>query len=128
MIWRLGGALPLVAGLILGLACGASGEGGREVRIRQGQEGCSPRTVEASAGEKLNLLVTNESGKEPYEIEGEGGTKLEEVVVPEGKTREIGFDVPDEPGTYEIKCYIPGDIETIIEIKVQVGGVSQTPY
>lgn len=78
--------------------------------------------------EKLNLVVKNESGKEPYEVEGEGGTKLEEVVVPEGKTREVGFDVPDEPGTYEIKCYVPGDIETTIEITVKAAGATQAPY
>ena len=98
------------------IACGSSGEGGREVAITQGQEECTPKTIEATPGEKLNLVVTNESDKEPYELEGEGGAKLEEIVVPEGKTREVGFDVPEEPGSYELKCYVPGDIETIIEV------------
>jgi hypothetical protein len=28
--------------------------------------------------------------------------------------------VPDEPGNYEIKCYVPGDLETIIEVKAIV--------
>jgi len=98
-------------------ACGSSGEGGREVRIAQADHGCTPESVTATTGEKLNFVVTNESGKEPYEVEGEGGTELEEIIVPEGKTREVGYDVPDEPGTYEIKCYVPGDIETIIEVK-----------
>ncbi len=128
MIRRLIVPAALACTLVLGVACGSSGEGGREVRITQGENGCSPKTVEAAAGEKLNLVVTNESGKEPYEIEGEGGTKLEEVVIPEGKTREVGFDVPDEPGTYEIKCYVPGDIETTIEITVGAAGRTQTPY
>lgn len=98
-------------------ACGSSGEGGREVRISQGEDGCTPESVTATTGEKLNFVVTNESGKEPYEVEGEGGTELEEIVVPEGKTREVGFDVPDEPDTYEIKCYVPGDVATIIEVE-----------
>jgi uncharacterized cupredoxin-like copper-binding protein len=114
--------------LVIGVACGSSGEGRREVRITQGQDGCAPKTVEAAPGEKLNLVVTNQSDKEPYEVEGEGGTKLEEVVVPEGRTREVGFDVPDGPGTYEIKCYVPGDIETTIEINVKGAGATQTPY
>jgi hypothetical protein len=128
MIGRLAAPAALVSALALGVACGSSGEGGREVRITQGQDGCFPKTVEAAAGEKLNLVVKNESGKEPYEVEGEGGTKLEEVVVPEGKTREIGFDVPDEPGTYEIKCYVPGDVETTIEITVKAAAATQTGY
>ena len=117
MIVRLAlvGAVALVA---LSVACGSSGEGGREVRITQSQEECSPTVIEAAPGEKLNLVVTNDSDKEPYELEGEGGTKLEEIIVPEGKTREVGFDVPQDAGTYELKCYVPGDIETIIEVQV----------
>ena len=109
------GAVALVA---LSVACGSSGEGGREVRITQGQDECTPTTIEATPGEKLKLVVTNDSDKEPYELEGEGGAKLEEIVVPEGKTREVGFDVPEEAGSYELKCYVPGDTETIIEVVV----------
>jgi len=128
MIGRLAALVALVSALVLGVACSSSGEGGREVRITQGQDGCAPKTVEAAPGEKLNLVITNQSGKEPYEVEGEGGTKLEEIAVPGGKTREVGFDVPDDPGTYEIKCYVPGDIETTIEITVKAAGGTQTPY
>jgi hypothetical protein len=110
--------------IALSIACGSSGEGGRAVRITQGQEECTPTVIEAAPGEKLNLVVTNDSDKEPYELEGEGGTNLEEIIVPEGKTREVGFDVPEEPGTHEIKCYVPGDVETIIQ--VQVGAPAAT--
>ena len=106
-----------IAFAVLAIACGSSGEGGREVRITQSDDGCTPESVEATTGEKLNLVVTNESGKEPYEVEGEGDTPLEEIIVPEGKTREVGLIVPNEPGTYEIKCYVPGDLETIIELR-----------
>lgn len=120
--FALAGSAALIA---LSIACGSSGEGGREVRITQGQDECTPRTIDASPGEKLNLVVTNESDKEPYELEGEGGTKLEEIIVPEGKTREVGFDVPEEPGTHEIKCYVPGDVETIIEVKVNAPGATE---
>jgi Cupredoxin-like domain len=115
-----------VALVALCVACGSSGEGGREVSITQGQAECSPKVIEAAPGEKLNLVVTNDSDKEPYELEGEGGAKLEEIVVPEGKTREVGFDVPEEAGNYELKCYVPGDIETIIE--VVVGAESSPRY
>lgn len=113
----------------LAVACSSSGEGGREVPITQGQDGCTPETIDATPGEKLNLVVTNDSDKEPYEVEGEGGTALDEIIVPQGKTREVGFDVPDEPGTYEIKCYVPGDIETIIDVEVQAAaGTADTRY
>jgi hypothetical protein len=108
-------------------ACGSSGEGGREVRITQGQDECTPKSIDASPGEKLNLVVTNGSDKEPYELEGEGGTSLEEIIVPEGKTREVGFDVPEEAGSYELKCYVPGDIETIIEVQVNAPVATEDP-
>ncbi len=118
MIGRFLAPAALVAVVALSVACGSSGEGGREVRITQGQDECTPKTSEATPGEKLNLVVTNDSDKEPYELEGEGGAKLEEIIVPEGKIREVGFDVPEEAGSYELKCYVPGDIETIIEVVV----------
>jgi hypothetical protein len=113
---RAAAVAALISALVLGLACSSSGEGGREVAITQRDDGCSPKSVEATTGEKLNLVVTNESSKEPYEVEGEGGTPLEEIVVPKGKTREVGLSIPNEAKSYEIKCYVPGDVETIIEI------------
>lgn len=119
MIGRLAGVAAFAAVATIIAACGSSGEGGREVRITQGQEDCSPATIDATTGEKLKLIVSNESDKEPYELEGEGGANLEEIIVPEGKTREVGFDVPDDAGTYELKCYVPGDIETIIEVEAK---------
>jgi hypothetical protein len=124
VIQRLSAPAALAALIAVSVACGSSGEGRREVSITQGQEACTPKTITAAPSEKLNLVVRNDSNKEPYELEGEGGTKLEEIVVPEGKTREVGFDVPEEAGNYEIKCYVPGDVETIIE--VQVGAPAAT--
>lgn len=115
----LGVCLSLAALLVV--ACGASGVGGREIRITQTAEGCTPTSVEATAGEKLNLLVTNETG-DIYEIEGIEGTKLEEVIVPEGRTRSIGYQVPETGGVSKVKCYVPGGPATIIEI--QAGGTA----
>jgi hypothetical protein len=36
--------------------------------------------------------------------------------VPEGRTRTPGYRVPNEAGTYKIKCYVPGGPETVIEV------------
>jgi uncharacterized cupredoxin-like copper-binding protein len=106
------------------LGCGASGSGGREVDITQAKDGCTPTSIQAAAGEKLNLVVKNESG-EDYEIEGIDGAKLEEAIIPEGRTRSVGYDVPGSGGTTKLKCYIPGGVSTIIE--VQAGEGSTTP-
>ncbi len=99
------------------LACGSSGEGGRTVKILQSEDGCSPTSVDAAPGEKLDFVLTNDTGG-IYELEGEEGTEFEEVVVPEGKTRSAGFTAPDEEGAYPLKCYVPGGVETIIEVRV----------
>lgn len=102
-------------------ACGSSGAGGRAVNITQSDNGCTPTTIAATPGEKLKLVVKNGSGKD-YEVEGIEGTKLEEVVVPSGRTRTPGYTVPDGAGTHKIKCYVPGGVSTIIE--VQAGGTA----
>lgn len=102
--------------LVAAVACESSGAGGREVNITQSDEGCSPDRLDVTPGEKLKLVVKNESGSD-FEIEGVEGAKLEEVVVPSGRTREPGFRVPDdESGTYKLKCYVPGGTTTIIEL------------
>jgi uncharacterized cupredoxin-like copper-binding protein len=121
-----------LAGAVMGFgallaACGSSGAGGREVNITQADSGCTPAVIQATPGEKLKLVVKNESGKD-YEVEGIEGTKLEEVVVPSGRTRTPGYTVPDGAGTHKIKCYQPGGVSTIIE--VHAGGTAtgeQTP-
>ena len=104
--------------LALSFACDSSGEGGREITITQTAEGCTPESIDVTTGEKLKLTAKNETGN-IYEIEGENGTQLDEVVVPEGKTRSVGFTVPDEAGTYEVKCYQPGGVTTIIKLEAR---------
>ena len=116
-------AAGFAAGILM-TACGSSGAGGRPVDITQADQGCTPTTITATPGEKLKLVVHNTSGKD-YEVEGIDGTKLEEVVVPSGKIRTPGYDVPEEPGTHKIKCYVPGGVSTIIEVQAAAG--SGTP-
>ena len=101
--------------LALAAACGSSGSGGRQVDITQRDDGCTPASVAVVVGEKLKLVVTNESGKDS-EIEGVDGTSLEEVEIPEGKTRSAGYTVPNGAGTHKIKCYQPDGVSTIIEL------------
>ncbi len=60
-------------------------------------------------------MVKNTSSKD-YEVEGIEGTKLEEIVVPAGRTRTPGYTVPGV-GAHKIKCYVPGGVSTIIEVQ-----------
>ncbi len=108
--------------LALFAACTSSGAGGREVNITQRDDGCTPASVKVQPGEKLKLVVKNESKKD-YEVEGIEGTKLEEIVVPEGRTRSPGYTVPGAAsGTYKLKCYVPGGVSTVIELVAGGGG------
>lgn len=118
---RIIGALTALSIATLAVSCTSSGAGGREVTITQRDDGCTPTRIEATAGEKLKLVVKNESGDD-YEVEGIDGTKLEEVVVPKGRTRTPGYSVPDGGGTFKIKCYVPAGTSTIIEIVAGAGG------
>jgi plastocyanin len=103
------------AALALFAACGSSGAGGREIDITQRDDGCTPTAVSVSPGEKLNFVVKNDSSKDS-EIEGVEGTSLEELEIPEGKTRSAGYDVPKGAGTHKVKCYQPDGVSTIIEL------------
>jgi uncharacterized cupredoxin-like copper-binding protein len=107
-----------LAGLLAAAACSATGGGGREVQITQEESGCTPASVSVKPGEELKLVVKNAAGKD-YEIEGIEGTALEETIVPEGRTRSMGYTVPDKAGVYKLKCYVPGDVSTIIELRAE---------
>lgn len=113
--------LCLALAAIAAAACSSSGAGGREIDVTQSDDGCSPATIEATPGEKLNLKVKNDTSKD-YEVEGIEGTNLEEVIIPGDRTREVGYNVPDGGGTFKIKCYVPGGTSTIIEVRAGVGG------
>ena len=104
--------------LAVAIACSTGAAGGREVRITQQDDGCTPATVSVRPGEKLKLVVKNDAGKF-FEIEGIEGTALEEVIIPEGRTREMGYTVPKKQGVYKLKCYSPGDVTTIIELQAE---------
>lgn len=114
----------LAAGaLLLASAC-SSGGGGREVPITATDDGCTPATIEAKAGEKLTFVVRNDA-KSDRELEGIEGTRLEEILVPAGRTRKVNYTVPASAGAQKLKCYVPGGPSTIIELQVE--GASTEP-
>jgi len=96
-------ALPLLA------ACSQSGGGStaaavESIAVTVNDQGCSPSTIEASAGE-LVFAVTN-GGTEAGEFEVLEGTQvLDEVenIVP-SVTQNLTITL--EPGSYELICYL----------------------
>lgn len=113
--------VPLALGLTLlvplAAACGDDSGPRRTVQIVQADDGCTPASIDLATGEAVTFEVRND-GKKDREVEGIDGTKLDEVLVPSGRTRNISYDAPSSPGTVKVKCYIPGGNSTIIELKV----------
>ncbi|MEP6871231.1 MAG: cupredoxin domain-containing protein, partial [Anaerolineaceae bacterium] len=131
-------ARPLILGFVpfilasLAVACGSDdGLPRRVITITQTDDGCGPASIELATGEKVQFEVKND-GKKDREIEGVDGTKLEEVLVPSGRTRNLDYTAPGSAGAGKIKCYIPGGNTTIIELaiagdaKTSAGGIHAT--
>lgn len=113
--------------LVFVSACASSGSGGRRVEITQTDDGCSPAAVPVRPGEKLNLVLKNVSSSDVYELEGIDGTKLEEVVVRKGKSLSVGYTVPSGAGVHKLKCYVPAETSTIIELVAGDAGSTVPP-
>lgn len=100
-------------------ACGSDDSGDRRViQITQSDDSCSPAAIDLAQGEKVKFEVKNE-GKKDQEVEGIDGTKLEELLIPSGKTRSINYTAPREPGEQKVKCYAPGGASTILTLNVK---------
>ncbi len=98
------------------IACGDSGSG-RQIQVTQTDDGCTPEAIDLQTGEHVTFVVKNDGDKD-HEVEGINGTKLDEVLVPSGRTRNIGYGAPNEAGTATIKCYIPGGSTTLITLNI----------
>ncbi len=108
-------SLSLAAATVV-TAC-SDGEPRRVIQISQSNDACSPLEIGVRTGEKVKFEIKNESSKD-REVEGIEGTKLEEVLVPAGKTRSVNYTAPKQEGTQKLKCYTPGGASTIIEVTV----------
>ncbi|HEX6032684.1 MAG TPA: cupredoxin domain-containing protein [Tepidiformaceae bacterium] len=107
-------ALPLS---VTAAACDSDGGDRRVIQIVQTNDSCTPETVQVATGEKVRFEVRNDGSKDK-EVEGIEGMKLEELLVPAGRTRNLNYTAPDQAGTEKLKCYIPGGASTIIEVQV----------
>ena len=96
-------ALPLLAACSLN-GGGSPAAGGESIAVTVNDQGCTPGTLEATAGE-LVFAVTN-GGTDAGEFEVlQGDTVIDEVenIVP-GVTQNMTVTL--EPGTYELICYL----------------------
>ncbi len=119
-------ALLAALGLaLLASACSSDSGDRRVIQITQHDEGCTPTTIDLKTAEDVTFEVKND-GKKDREVEGIDGTKMDEVLIPSGKTRNISYSAPSEPGTAKIKCYVPGGDSAIIELHVSGDGANSS--
>lgn len=93
---------------ILGLALTAcsTASSGREITIEMTDFALNPVQVEVKAGEKITWVLVNNSGSD-HEFESDAG-KLEEILVPGGKTKRVNWTAPNKAGSYEFECDMAG--------------------
>lgn len=101
-------------------ACSGGGDA-RTIAVTIDEQACAPATIDAKPGERLALEVTNRASAD-REVEGIDGTKLNETLIPAGRSRTLHYTVPDGDGTHRLKCYQPGGPTTIIEITASAEG------
>lgn len=100
-------------------SCGGDdGADRRVIQIIQTDDSCTPESIDLAAGEKVKFEIKNDGSKDK-EVEGIEGTKLEEVLIPSGKTRSLNYTASKDAGTAKVKCYVPGGSSTIIALNVR---------
>ncbi|TAJ20800.1 MAG: hypothetical protein EPO65_02785 [Dehalococcoidia bacterium] len=119
---RLGGkhvqgvfAVAAVTALLLG--CSSDKGERRTIAVSANSEACTPARIEVKSGERVAFEVKNGSTGD-REFEGIDGTKIDEVLVPAGRTRTINYTVQESTTPLKVKCYIPGGPTTLIELVV----------
>lgn len=116
-----------VAVLVMGLSLllTACGGGGTTVNVTVTDFAYDPSTITVSAGDTINLHVTNKGSVEhefaimklgtsvtpPFGDKDEGNIYWELDEIQSGTTKSDTFTAPSEPGEYEIVCGLAGHIE-----------------
>jgi len=116
-----------VAVLVMGLSLllSACGGGGTNVNVTVTDFAYDPSTITVSAGDTINLHVTNKGAVEhefaimkldtsvtpPFGDKDEGNIFWELDEIQSGMTKSDTFTAPSEPGEYEIVCGLAGHIE-----------------
>jgi uncharacterized cupredoxin-like copper-binding protein len=114
-------AAAFAGAAVLSTACGSDSGDRRVIDITQVDGSCEPASINVEPGEKVTFRVDNQSKKDK-EVEGIEGAKVEEILVPSGKVRNVNYTAPKDAGTDKIKCYTPGADSTIIAVNIGEGG------
>jgi uncharacterized cupredoxin-like copper-binding protein len=123
----LASSLPLLA-LLVFAGCSLTSVGsGQEMRVTAAERGgtmsLKPEVITVRVGAEVTFAVENE-GSQDHEFESpEAG--IEEILIPPGRTRRVGWTAPSEPGVFPVYCDLPGHREAGMELTLQVVASAQ---
>ncbi|HXG41795.1 MAG TPA: cupredoxin domain-containing protein [Dehalococcoidia bacterium] len=112
---------PVLLVTALAMACGSPS--GREIQVvaaerPDGSMYYEPAQITVRPGERVVFVITNR-GSQDHEFESDEAG-IEEVVVPPGRTRRVGWRAPSQPGSFPAYCDLPGHREAGMELTVVV--------
>ncbi|MGE5675812.1 MAG: cupredoxin domain-containing protein [Mycobacterium leprae] len=109
------------AALLLGtllVGCSAA-TGTREIQVTASDYKFEPSVIPVKPGERVKITVTNH-GAVDHEFESEEA-KIEELVIPAGKSRSVTITAPAKAGEYQFFCDVPGHQAMGMVGKIVVG-------
>jgi len=115
--------VAFAAGLAAAALTACGGSSGRTITVRAGEIDAQhmyfePKEVHVQAGEKVTFVIENE-GTSDHEFESDEAG-IEEVLIPEGRTRRTTWTAPKQPGRYPVYCDIAGHREAGMELTLVV--------
>ncbi len=123
---RVAGISLLLPLALLFAACGLTAVGGgEEIHIvsGEGSEGMyfEPDVITVSAGAEVTFVITNEGSVDhEFESSERGEAGIEEIIIPQGRTRRVNWTAPSKAGTYPVYCDLPGHRAAGMELTLVV--------
>lgn len=114
---RITGFAAVAAALLLFGACTGDGSDVRTIRVEATDAGCAPATFDVGPGQRLRLVLANESGAAYSLTDPEGRIETMEAV--SGKEAERFADLPEGSATYVLRCLSEAGAET--EVRIRAG-------
>lgn len=99
---------------------GGGGGNGDSVSMEMGEMYFDPDSISADAGSSVEVNLENAGTMlHDFTIDDLGGERVH-VEVPNGESDSVTLNIPDESGTYEFYCSVPGHRESGMEGTLEV--------
>lgn len=111
--------------ILLLAACTGGGSDVRTIRVEATDAACDPASFEVDAGQRLRLVLANESDA-AYSLSDPEG-RIETLEAAPGEEAEQFADLPEGSATYVLRCTSEAGLETEVRIRAgEAGGTEPT--